>query len=274
MSIDASTSACQFPATTHRDMWALGDYATYAEEILAPLGPILVSASGIRSGDRVLDVAAGTGNVAIPAALAGAHVIASDLTPELLRRAQARAAAEGLELGWREANAEALPFGAGSFDAVLSTIGAMFAPRHQRTADELARVCRPGGKISVLSWTPDGFYGQLLSTIRPFRPTLSEGAPHEVWWGNEDYVTELFHDHVSDVRTQRGTLTVDRFGSPEQCRDYFKNCYGPVINAYRNIADDAKRVARLDKEIDALSGEYLVDGAMDWEYLIFTARKR
>lgn len=154
MTVYTPTSERQAPATTHRQMWALGDYAAIAEELLAPLGPILVSTSGIRRGDRVLDVAAGSGNVSIPAAMVGAHVTASDLTPELLRRAQARAAAAGLELGWREANAEALPFSAGEFDAVLSTIGVMFAPRHQRTADELARVCRRGGKISTLNWTP------------------------------------------------------------------------------------------------------------------------
>lgn len=202
MTVYTSTSERQAPATTHRQMWALGDYAAIAEELLAPLGPILVSTSGIRRGDRVLDVAAGSGNVSIPAAMAGAHVTASDLTPELLRRAQARAAAAGLELGWREANAEALPFSAGEFDAVLSTIGVMFAPRHQRTADELARVCRRGGKISTLNWTPEGFYGKLLSTIRPYRPTLPAGAPHEVWWGSEDYVSGLFRDHVSDIRTR------------------------------------------------------------------------
>lgn len=183
MTVYTPTSERQAPATTHRQMWALGDYAAIAEELLAPLGPILVSTSGTRRGDRVLDVAAGSGNVSIPAAMAGAHVTASDLTLELLRRAQARAAAAGLELGWREANAEALPFSAGEFDAVLSTIGVMFAPRHQRTADELARVCRRGGKISTLNWTPEGFYGKLLSTIRPYRPTLPAGAPHEVWWG-------------------------------------------------------------------------------------------
>lgn len=208
MTVYTPTSERQAPATTHRQMWALGDYAAIAEELLAPLGPILVSTSGIRRGDRVLDVAAGSGNVSIPAAMAGAHVTASDLTPELLRRAQARAAAAGLELGWREANAEALPFSAGEFDAVLSTIGVMFAPRHQRTADELARVCRRGGKISTLNWTPEGFYGKLLSTIRPYRPTLPAGAPHEVWWGSEDYVSGLFRDHVSDIRTRRGSLTV------------------------------------------------------------------
>lgn len=166
MTVYTPTSERQAPATTHRQMWALGDYAAIAEELLAPLGPILVSTSGIRRGDRVLDVAAGSGNVSIPAAMAGAHVTASDLTPELLRRAQARAAAAGLELGWREANAEALPFSAGEFDAVLSTIGVMFAPRHQRTADELARVCRRGGKISTLNWTPEGFYGKLRGFLR------------------------------------------------------------------------------------------------------------
>ncbi|BBX73902.1 class I SAM-dependent methyltransferase [Mycobacterium shinjukuense] len=273
MAIDITVTKRDAPATTHRDMWALGDYAAFADEILAPLGAILVSTSGIRPGDRVLDVAAGAGNVAIPAALAGAHVIASDLTPELLRRAQARAAADGLELGWREANAEALPFGAGEFDVVLSAIGAMFAPRHQRTADELARVCRRGGKISVLSWTPDGFYGRLLSTIRPHRPTVPPGAPHEVWWGCEDYVSELFRDHVTDIRTQRGRLTVDRFGLPEECRDYFKACYGPVINAYRNVSGDPELVATLDAELTELCREYLGGGVMEWEYLIFTARK-
>lgn len=122
MTVYTPTSERQAPATTHRQMWALGDYAAIAEELLAPLGPILVSTSGIRRGDRVLDVAAGSGNVSIPAAMAGAHVTASDLTLELLRRAQARAAAAGLELGWREANAEALPFSAGEFDAVLSAL--------------------------------------------------------------------------------------------------------------------------------------------------------
>ncbi|OSC40829.1 class I SAM-dependent methyltransferase [Mycobacterium decipiens] len=274
MTIDTPISERQAPARTHREMWALGDYAAIAEELLAQLGPILVSASGIRPGDRVLDVAAGTGNVSIPAAAAGAHVIASDLTPELLRRAQARAAAVGLELGCREASAEALPFGAGEFDAVLSTIGVMFAPRHQRTADEMARVCRRGGKISTLSWTPDGFYGKLLSTIRPYQPTLPTGAPHEVWWGSEDYVSDLFRDHVSDIRTRRGSLKVDRFGCPEECRDYFKNFYGPAINAYRAIADNLDRVATLDTEITELCREYLNDDVMQWEYLIFTARKR
>ncbi|WP_421840264.1 class I SAM-dependent methyltransferase [Mycobacterium sp.] len=261
------------PANTHRDMWALGDYAAIADDVLAPLGRILVSASGIRPGDRVLDVAAGSGNVAIPAAETGAHVTASDLTPQLLRHAQRRAATAGLELGWREANAEALPFEVGQFDAVLSAVGVMFAPRHQRAADELARVCRRTGKICVLSWTPDGFLGQLLSAIRPHRPTLPTGVPHEVWWGSENYVGDLFRDHVCDIRTQRGSLKVERFHRAEECCSYLKTFYGPVINAYRNIAEDPERVAALDAELTQLSSDHLRNNMMEWEYLIFTARK-
>jgi ubiquinone/menaquinone biosynthesis C-methylase UbiE len=221
----------------------------------------------------VLDVAAGSDNVSLHAALVGAHVIASDLTPELLQRAQARAAAEGLELGWREADAEALPFGANEFDTVLSAIGVMFAPRHQRAADELARVCRRRGTLGVISWTPEGFYGQLLSAIRPYRPTLPKGLPHEVWWGSEDYLRDLFRDHVSQIRTRRSALKVYRFDSPEACLDYFKSHYGPMINAYRNIADDPGRVAALDDELTELCGKYLNDGVMEWEYLIMVARK-
>jgi len=273
MTIDMPISVRQAPTTTHREMWAPGDYASMANEVLAPLGPILFSASGVRSGDRVLDVAAGSGNVSMAAAMAGAHVIASDLTPELLRSAQARAAAEGLELGWREANAEALPFGAAEFDAVLSAIGVMFAPRHQRAADEVARVCRRRGTIALISWTPEGFYGRLLSAIRPYRPTLQPGAPHEMWWGSEDYVSDLFRNHVNDIRTRRDSLKVDKFDTPEVCRDYFKSFYGPAINAYRNIADDPECVAALDAELTELSREYLEDGVMEWEYLIFIARK-
>ncbi|MCQ4359695.1 class I SAM-dependent methyltransferase [Mycobacterium gordonae] len=269
-----TSSICESPVTTHRAMWQLGDYPAYADEVLAPLGQILPTVSGIGPGDQVLDVAAGTGNASIPAAVAGAHVTAIDLTPELLQYAQLRAAEQGLRLSWREANAEALPFRAGEFDAVLSSIGAMFAPRQQRTADEMARVCRRGGKISVLSWTPDGFYGRLLSAVRPFRPTMHPRAPHEAWWGCPRYISVLFGDHVSDIRTRTGALRVDRFDSPETCRDYFKTHYGPVVNAYRQIAGDPACVAALDAELAELCAEYLSGGVMRWEYLIFTARKR
>ena len=138
----------------HRKMWASGDYDSMVETFLLPLGPRLVEACGIGLGMRVLDVAAGTGNASIPAAQRGARVTASDLTPELLEAGRRRAEAEGVELEWAEGDAEHLPFADEAFDVVMSSIGAMFAPHHAAVADELVRVCRPGGTIGLLSWTP------------------------------------------------------------------------------------------------------------------------
>src|SRR3954469_1053077 len=142
--------------TRHRAMWASGDYTHMVETFLLPLGPRLVETAGIGPGTRVLDVAAGTGNASLPAAERGAAVTASDLTPELLEAGRARAREAGLELEWAEADAERLPFADASFDVVMSSIGVMFAPHHQAAADELVRVCRPGGNIALLCWTPEG----------------------------------------------------------------------------------------------------------------------
>ena len=141
---------------------------------------------------RVLDVAAGTGNASIPAARAGADVTASDLTPELLEAGRRRADAAGVTLAWVEADAEHLPFEDESFDVVISSIGAMFAPHHQETADELVRVCRPGGTIGLLSWTPEGMIGTLLRTLGPFAPPPPPGAQPPPLWGSEAHLLELF----------------------------------------------------------------------------------
>jgi SAM-dependent methyltransferase len=154
----------------HRAMWALGDYPSVASQVIPELGPALVAASGVRRGDRVLDVAAGTGNAAVPAALTGARVVASDLTPELFAAGREFAARRGAELTWDEGDAEALPYPDGSFDVVLSCVGVMFAPHHQQAADELVRVCRPGGRIGLISWTPQGFIGELFRTMKPYAP--------------------------------------------------------------------------------------------------------
>ena len=132
-----------------------------------------MAATGMSVGHRVLDVAAGSGNISLPAATTGATVISTDLTPELLQRSQARAARLGLTLDWQEANAHALPFPDGEFDIVMSAIGVMFAPDQRCAASEMIRVCRSGGTIAVISWTPDGFFGRMLATIRPYRPALS-----------------------------------------------------------------------------------------------------
>ncbi len=154
----------------HRAMWASGDYPSMVETFLLPLGPRLVEACGIARGARVLDVAAGTGNASIPAAQRGARVSASDLTPELLDAGRRRAEALGVVLDWIPADAEHLPFEDDDFDVVISAIGAMFAPHHEDTAGELARVCAPGGTLGLLSWTPEGMIGALFRTMRPFMP--------------------------------------------------------------------------------------------------------
>ena len=261
-------------AATHRIIWALGDYALMAEEVMAPLGPILVAATGIGPGVRVLDVAAGSGNISLPAANAGATVVSTDLTPELLQRSRARAAARGLTLDYREANAHALPFGDGEFDTVLSAIGVMFAHDHQRAASELVRVCRPGGTIGLISWTAEGFFGRMLATIRPYRPSLSPAVPPASLWGREGYIAGLLGDRICGVETRRGMLAVDRFDTAEAVHEYFRNHYGPTIEAYANIGHNRVLSAELDAQLIELAQHYLAGGIMEWEYLLLIADKR
>lgn len=261
-------------AATHRTVWALGDYALMAEEVMAPLGLVLVAATGIGPGVRVLDVAAGSGNISLPAARTGATVVSTDLTPELLQRSQARAAVQGLTLDYREANAHALPFGDGEFDTVISAIGVQFAPEHRLAASELVRVCRPGGMIGVISWTPEGFFGRMLATIRPYRPSLSPAVAPAALWGRAGYVAGLLGDQVGRLTTMRGTLPVDRFGSADAVHEYFKNHYGPTIEAYTNIGHNRVLTAELDAQLIELAQQYLANGVMQWEYLLVTVEKR
>jgi SAM-dependent methyltransferase len=262
-------------AARHRAMWATGDYPRLASELVAPLGPVLVEACGIGPGDRVLDVGAGTGNAAIPAATTGASVVASDLTPELLEAGKVIAATQGVELQWREANAEALPFDDGEFDTVVSCIGVMFAPHHQAAADELVRVVRPGGTIGLISWTPQGHIGQLFAAMKPHVPPPPPGVQAPPLWGDENHVRELFADRVELVSAERRTLPVTAFTDGAAFRDYFKAVYGPTISAYRSIGDDADRVAALDADIAAVGDRSLDGGStMQWEYLLVVARKR
>jgi SAM-dependent methyltransferase len=261
-------------AAKHRAMWASGDYAKLAVELVSPLGPVLVQATGISPGDRVLDVAAGTGNAAIPAAQTGASVVASDLVPELLEQGSRLAAERGVNLEWREANAHELPFGDNEFDVVISSIGVMFAPFHQLAADELVRVCKPGGRIGLISWTPEGHIGQLWAAMRPYAPPPPPGAQPPPLWGQEDHVRALLGDRVTDVVTERRMLTVNQFADGAEFRDYFKTLYGPTISVYRNIEGDPDRVAALDADI-AQVGDSVLSGSstMEWEYLLLTARK-
>jgi SAM-dependent methyltransferase len=262
----------------HRAMWALGDYPAVAIDVIPELGPTLVAATGVRAGDRVLDVAAGTGNAAVPAALTGAEVVASDLTPELFVAGRQFAARNGVEITWEEGDAEALPYDDDSFDVVLSCVGVMFAPHHQIAADELLRVCRPGGRIGMLSWTPTGFVGELFRTMKPYAPPPPPGAQPAPLWGDEDHVRALLGDRVTDVVAKRQTLTSDLFASPEAWKDYWKTVYGPTIAVYRYVGDNPQDVAALDADLTALATRYDrgtgSTTVMDWEYLLFTARKQ
>jgi SAM-dependent methyltransferase len=255
----------------HRAMWASGDYPRMVRTFLLPLGPRLVDACSIGPADRVLDVAAGTGNASIPAAGRGALVIASDLTSELLETGPRRAA--GLDIEWVTADAEQLPFESESFDVVMSSIGVMFAPHHQAAADELVRVCRPGGRIGLLSWTPEGMLGALFRTMKPFAAPPPPGAQSPPLWGSEDHLAELFGDRVAFETLRRELLEITAF---EQARDYgehFKAHYGPTIAARANAA----REGEFDAALDAFCDEWNrgTDGRarFEKEYLLAVGRR-
>jgi ubiquinone/menaquinone biosynthesis C-methylase UbiE len=259
----------------HRRMWALGDYPSVSDDVISALGQVLVEAMGVGPGTRVLDVAAGCGNAAIPAARAGADVVASDLTPELLESGRRHATAAGVQLTWQEADAERLPFADAEFDAVMSCVGVMFAPHHQASADELVRVTRQGGTIGLVNWTPEGFIGRMFGVMRPYAPPPPPGAQPPPLWGEEAHVRELFGDRVTEIEARRQMLTVDRFATPEEFREFFKAAYGPTIATYRAIADDPDKVAALDAGLADLARDAQRDGgAMDWEYLLITGRRR
>jgi SAM-dependent methyltransferase len=261
----------------HRTMWGTGDYPKMVETWLLPLGPALVEAADVRPGTRVLDVAAGTGNASVPAAQRGARVTASDLTPELLAAGQRRPEAQGLDLEWVEADAEHLPFEDGAFDVVLSAIGVMFAPHHQQAADELVRVCRPGGTVAVLSWTPEGMIGDLFRTMKPFAPPPPPGAQPPPLWGSEEHVQGLLGERVQLTTLRRDVLEVTAFQRPHDVAEHFRSYYGPAIATRANAAKDG-REQELDDAIGALSERWdrgSADAArFEVEYLVAVGTRR
>jgi SAM-dependent methyltransferase len=268
--VSSSTSDADLKAR-HRSMWASGDYPSMVETFLLPLGPRLVAACDIGPGMRVLDVAAGTGNAAIPAAERGASVVASDLTPELLEAGRRSAEAAGVELEWVEADAENLPFENESFDVVMSSIGAMFAPHHQDVADELVRVCRPGGTIGLLSWTPGGMIGGLFRTMGPFAPPPPPGAQPAPLWGSEEHVRELFGDRVDFRTMESDLLEITAFEQPSDYGEHFKERYGPTIAAQAN-ARRSDREPEFNEALDRFCDEWNLGTAerarFEQEYLI------
>ena len=183
-------------------------------------------------------MAAGSGNASIPAAAAGATVVASDLTPELFETGRKAAADAGVEIDWQQADAEALPYPDASFDTVLSCLGVMFAPHHQAGADELVRVLRPGGTLGLLSWTPEGFIGQMFATMKPYAPAPPPGAQPPPLWGSEEHVRALLGDRVTEVSASRASLVVDEFATPA---DVPRLLQGQLRPDHRGLPGDRRR---------------------------------
>jgi SAM-dependent methyltransferase len=209
--------------------WSSGDYALIGTT-LQIVGEELCEALDLRPGQKVLDVAAGNGNASLAAARRWCDVVATDYVPALLERTRERAAAERLSVKCREADAEALPFADASFDVVVSTFGAMFAPDQERSASEMLRVCRPGGRIGLANWTPNGFVGQVFKTIGRYAPP-PPGAKSPALWGTQSGIEELFGAHQVSVITAPRNF-VFRYRSPEHWLEVFKSFYGPVLKAF------------------------------------------
>ena len=261
-----------------RTMWALGDYHRFATKTVWQLGPVLVEACGISSGQRMLDVAAGSGNVAIRAAEAGAQVVASDLTAANFEPGRREAEKQGVELEWVEADAEALPFQDGEFDVVTSSLGAIFAPDHQAVADELLRVCRPGGTVGMINFTPEGLAGDFFRLFGEYAPPPPPGALPPVMLGSEEHVRELFGDRVTSLEMTR-TEYVERAASPRDYCELFNQAFGPAVAIRASLADQPGRAEAFDRdflEFATRSNRGASGGPAEYpyEYLLVVAHKR
>jgi ubiquinone/menaquinone biosynthesis C-methylase UbiE len=266
-------SALEDLKVAQQQIWSSGDYGRIAW-ITVPLARELVEAVEVRPGARVLDVACGTGHVALEAARTLCDVTGIDYVPELVDIARRRALAEGLEADFQVGDAEALPFEAASFDVVLSAIGVMFTADHDRAGAELVRVCRPGGRIGLASWTPTGFVGQMLKAVGKHVPPPPAAQP-PTRWGLEEVVSELLGDRVHDVASYTATVT-QRFASPEAFADFFLTHYGPTYAAATRLDEPGRAALREDLIRLAHEANRALDGTFvsDWDYLVVTAEKR
>jgi ubiquinone/menaquinone biosynthesis C-methylase UbiE len=231
--------------------WSSGDYAVVGTT-LQIVGEELCEALDLRPGQKVLDVAAGNGNVSLAAARRWCDVIATDYVPTLLDRASERAMAERLSVEIRQADAEALPFADGSFDVVVSTFGVMFTPDQERAAAELVRVCKAGGKIGLANWTPEGFIGQLFKTLGKYVPP-AVGIKSPALWGTRARIAELFEPHASSIRSTQRNF-VFRYRSPEHWLDIFKTYYGPMLKTFAAL--DAPERTAIERDLKTLIGQF------------------
>jgi ubiquinone/menaquinone biosynthesis C-methylase UbiE len=229
--------------TKQQAAWSSGDYAVVGTT-LQIVGEQLCETLDLRAGQSVLDVAAGNGNVTLAAARRGGEVTSTDYVPALLERGRARAAAEGLSIVMQEADAEALPFANNSFDVVVSTFGVMFTANHEKAAAEMIRVCKPGGKIGMANWTPEGFIGQVFKTIGKHVPPAA-GMKSPALWGTRARMTELFGTQAASV-TAVSRFFNFRYRSAEHMLDVFKTYYGPVLKTFAALPEAGQAALRDD----------------------------
>ena len=265
--------------STVRRMWALGDYHAFATETVWPLGRLLVDACAIAPGQRMLDVAAGTGNVAIRAAQAGAIVVAADLTPEHFEAGRREAASHGVQVEWVEADAEALPFPDGDFDVVTSCFGAIFAPNHTAVADEMLRVCRPGGVVGMINFKPEGLAAEFFALLGRYAPPPPKGALPPLLWGDRKHAPDLFADRVASLEMRDGEYVERSARGPDGYRQLFESTFGPVIAIRAMLADDPARLREFDSDFRDFTthGNRGASGSpaeFPFSYLLVVARKR
>ncbi len=272
--VNTTTAAPDFAAIKQRQQatWASGDFAVIGTT-LQIVGEQLAEAVDVRSGEQVLDVAAGNGNATLAAARRFADVTSTDYVPLLLEKGAARAHAEGLSVTFQVADAEALPFADASFDVVLSTFGAMFTPQHDRTAHEMMRVLRPGGRIGMANWTPEGFIGQLFKVIGSHLPPPA-GLKSPALWGTETHLVELLGPQAANIHCTRRLFNF-RYRSPAHWLQIFRDYYGPTHKAFAAL--DANGQAALERDIVALLQRLNVAGesslVVPAEYLEVVIRK-
>lgn len=247
--IETPSSTPDYAAIKQRQQatWASGDYAVVGAT-LQIVGETLAEAVDLRAGEAVLDVAAGNGNATLAAARRFAEVTSTDYVPALLERGRERARADGLRVSFQVADVENLPFADASFDVALSTFGAMFAPDHARTAQQLLRVVRPGGRIGMANWTPQGFVGQVLRLVGTYRPSPA-GLRSPLLWGTEPHLVELFGAQAAKLQCERRDF-VFRYRSPAHWLQFFRDFYGPVHKAFAAL--DAPAQTALERDLGAL----------------------
>jgi SAM-dependent methyltransferase len=258
----------------NRAMWAAGDFDAVAD-LIWDVGGRLIDRLGVGPGERLLDVGAGTGNASIPAAVAGAEVVASDLTPALFEAGRRRAAKAGVELEWVEADAEALVFEDESFDVVVSTFGHMFAPRHRVAAEEIARVTRPGGRIGLCCWDPAGRIGGFFRTIGSHMPPPPEIVEPPPLWGDPDHATKMFEGTGIELEFERASTTMV-FPDAISAADEYADKFGPVVMARRALEPEGRWQPLHDDLVNFFEEESTPTDSgisFDAQYLVILGRK-